>query len=46
MIPSSQNDKDFPWWLLAVAGLGAFAFWQVLADDQYRQVLTTLQVGS
>lgn len=45
MIPSSQNDKDFPWWLLAVAGLGAFAFWQVLADDQYRQVLTTLQRG-
>ena len=45
MIPSPQNDKDFPWWLLAVAGLGLFAFWQVLADDQYRQVLTTLQRG-
>ncbi|MGI3185672.1 amino acid ABC transporter permease [Nioella aestuarii] len=45
MIPSPQNDKDFPWWLLAVAGLGVFAFWQVLADDQYRQVLTTLQRG-
>ena len=45
MIPSPQSDKDFPWWLLAVAGLGLFAFWQVLADDQYRQVLTTLQRG-
>lgn len=28
-----------------MAGLGVFAFWQVLADDQYRQVLTTLQRG-
>lgn len=45
MIPSPQSDGDFPWWLLAVAGLGLFAFWQVLEDDQYRQVLTTLGRG-
>lgn len=45
MIPSRQTDTDFPWWLLVVAGLGAFAFLQVLADDQYRQVLTTLRRG-
>nr|WP_071673952.1 amino acid ABC transporter permease [Nioella nitratireducens] len=42
---SPDSDKDFPWWLVIVAALGLFAFWQVLADEQYRQVLTTLKRG-
>ncbi len=45
MMQSSDSDKDFPWWLVIVAMLGVFAFWQVLADDQYRQVLITLKRG-
>ncbi len=45
MIPSTPQDRDFPWWLVFVAGLGVFAFWQVLSDDDYRQVLNTLRRG-
>ena len=45
MIPSSNPDKDFPWWLITVVLLGAYAYWQVLSDDLYTQVLTTLRRG-
>ncbi|QBX99631.1 amino acid ABC transporter permease [Rhodophyticola sp. CCM32] len=39
------SDRDFPWWLLAVLGLGAYALWQVLTDAVYLQVLDTLRRG-
>jgi len=42
---ASAPDKDFPWWLLAVVALGGFAYWQILSDDLYTQVLTTLRRG-
>ncbi|MGR3639966.1 amino acid ABC transporter permease [Alterinioella nitratireducens] len=42
---ASAPDKDFPWWLLAVVALGGFAYWQILLDDLYTQVLTTLRRG-
>ena len=45
MIPSSPPEREFPWWLLAVIGLGAYALWQVLTDDIYSQVLSTLRQG-
>ncbi|MDG1378080.1 MAG: amino acid ABC transporter permease [Yoonia sp.] len=45
MIPTSPNDKDFPWWLLAVAAIGAWMFWQVLSDDTYAGVLSILRKG-
>ena len=45
MIQSPSQDKDFPWWLIVALGLGIVAFWQILEDDQYRQVLTTLRRG-
>jgi polar amino acid transport system permease protein len=45
MISRPQSDKDFPWWLVAVVALGAFAYWQILSDDLYTQVLTTLRRG-
>ncbi len=37
--------EDFPWWLLAVAGLGALAVWQVASDPLYRQIAMTLRQG-
>ena len=45
MIPSPPQDKDFPWWLVVAAGIGAYLIYRVVADDLYRQVLTTLSKG-
>lgn len=44
MGPSNQ-DQDFPWWLVMVALLVGAAFWQVLTSDVYGQVLNTLKRG-
>lgn len=45
MIPTSPDDKDFPWWLLIVVAIGVGLFWQVLTDEAYSQVLNTLAKG-
>ncbi len=45
MIPTSPNDKDFPWWLVAVVAIGIYLFWQVFTVETYARVLTTLQKG-
>ncbi len=45
MIPTSPNDKDFPWWLIAVVAIGVYLFWQVLTAEEYSRVLNTLQKG-
>lgn len=45
MIPTSPNDKDFPWWLVAVIAIGLYLFWQVLTVETYARVLSTLQRG-
>lgn len=45
MIPSAPNDKDFPWWLVAVVTIGLYFFWQVLTVETYAKVLTTLRKG-
>ncbi len=45
MIPTSPDDKDFPWWLVAVVAIGVYLFWQVLTVETYARVLTTLQRG-
>ena len=42
--PAPQDD-EFPWWLVAVLALGAYAFWQVLSDSMHRQILLTLLKG-
>ncbi len=44
MIPSSP-DKDFPYWLVLLAGIGAYFFWQVLANELYAEVLSKLSAG-
>ena len=45
MIPTSPDDRDFPWWLLAVLGLGLWMFAQVLTDETYAGVLDILRKG-
>lgn len=45
MIPSPPQDKDFPWWLVVAAAIGAYLAFRVVSDDLYRQVLTTLSKG-
>ncbi len=45
MLPPPQQDTDFPWWLVVLAGVGAWLFYLVLADGLYAQVLSTLSRG-
>ncbi len=45
MIPTSPNDEDFPWWLVAVVAIGIYLFWQVLTVEEYSRVLNTLRRG-
>ena len=45
MIPTSPDDKDFPWWLLIVVATGGYLFWQVFTVEIYSRVLTTLSKG-
>ncbi|MEJ6403947.1 amino acid ABC transporter permease [Yoonia sp. 2307UL14-13] len=45
MIPTSPDDRDFPWWLVAVVAIGLYVFWQVLTVEEYSRVLNTLQRG-
>lgn len=45
MIPTSPDDRDFPWWLLAVVTIGLWMFAQVLTDETYAGVLQILQKG-
>ena len=45
MIPTSPDDKDFPYWLVAVVAIGLYLFWQVLTVEEYTRVLNTLRRG-
>jgi His/Glu/Gln/Arg/opine family amino acid ABC transporter permease subunit len=45
MAPSPEPDKDFPYWLVLLTGVGAWLFCLVIADDLYAQVLATLVQG-
>ena len=45
MTPTPEPDKDFPWWLLVAGVIAAWMIYEVVADDLYRQVLTTLSKG-
>ncbi|WP_245924997.1 amino acid ABC transporter permease [Aliiruegeria haliotis] len=41
----APKDSEFPWWLVAAAGLAAFFLWRIVTDDLYTQVLVTLSRG-
>lgn len=45
MIPSSPQDKDFPYWLLVAVAIGGYFFYQVVSNELYLQVLGTLSKG-
>lgn len=45
MIPSPQDDKEFPWWLLVAGALFAYFTYRIVSDDIYLQVLRTLGKG-
>ncbi len=45
MTPGAGPERDFPWWLVAVAGVGLWLFWLVLRDAEYAAVLRTLSAG-
>ncbi|WP_431300962.1 amino acid ABC transporter permease [Tabrizicola sp. BL-A-41-H6] len=45
MNPSSDPDKDFPWWLVIVAVTGAWLFYEVWASEVYSAALDTLSKG-
>ena len=45
MTPNPNTDNDFPWWLVAVLGIGAVLFWRVMSDAVYTQALATLAKG-
>ena len=38
MVPSPSPERDFPWWLLLVIGVGAWLFYEVLANPDVRRV--------
>ena len=40
-----DQDSDFPYWLLLLAGVGLYLFWLVVANVLYAQVLRTLVKG-
>ncbi|MEM6824173.1 MAG: amino acid ABC transporter permease, partial [Pseudomonadota bacterium] len=39
------SDRDFPWWLVVAGAIGVYLAYRVVADDIYRQVLSTLSKG-
>ena len=41
----SEPDAEFPWWLILLAGIGLWLFWQVWSDAVYARVLATLSQG-
>jgi polar amino acid transport system permease protein len=43
--PPPEQDREFPWWLLFAAAIGAFLFYRVVSDDLYSRVLATLSKG-
>lgn len=44
-MPAPSPDKDFPWWLLILTGIGAVMLGRILSDAVYAQVLATLSKG-
>jgi polar amino acid transport system permease protein len=45
MTPSSDHDKDFPWWLVACGVIAVWVAWVIATNDIYTQVLDKLTNG-
>ncbi|MFP7570976.1 amino acid ABC transporter permease [Marivita sp. S2033] len=44
-MPPSPPKRDFPYWLLAVIGLGLWGIWQIITSELHLQILATLLRG-
>jgi His/Glu/Gln/Arg/opine family amino acid ABC transporter permease subunit len=45
MNPNPKPDSDFPWWLVILASIGAWLFYETLSSEAYFRALTTLSKG-
>ena len=45
MTPNPKPEKDFPYWLVLVVGVGLWLFYEVLANADYAAVLANLSKG-
>jgi polar amino acid transport system permease protein len=45
MTPNPKSDGDFPWWLVILALVGAFLFWQIAHSEVYAAALAALSKG-
>jgi polar amino acid transport system permease protein len=45
MTPSSADDKDFPWWLVACGLIGAWIAWVIWSNDIYADVFDKVTNG-
>ncbi len=45
MTPSSEPDRDFPWWLVILAVTGLWLLYEMLADEVYASALVVLSKG-
>ncbi|WP_172298811.1 amino acid ABC transporter permease [Pseudoruegeria sp. HB172150] len=45
MTPTPKPEEDFPWWLVAAGLIAAYAFYRILTDDLYTQILETVSRG-
>jgi len=43
--PSHQGKQDFPWWLVATLGIGAWLGYRIIADDLYYEIGSVLVKG-
>ncbi len=41
----NEQKEDFPWWLIIIGGVGAFAAFQILSNEIYTKVLVALSTG-
>ena len=45
MTPNAKPEDDFPWWLVILASLAAFLFWQIATSQVYSAALAALSKG-
>lgn len=43
--PQSENESEFPYWLVVALGLGAYFSWHIWQSDLYPQILATVSKG-
>ena len=48
-MPPSSSPRSaiarFPWWLLAIALIGLFTLWAIVADEGYAEIFDVLRKG-